>query len=139
MSCCWGEEFWSFWNRSAVTPVTASRFGMPTILSSTIQRNQRSRLMGSRYARSYTVFKPLKDAQQVLVIVRAELRRASPTTERFDIYPFELRYLPADGRLRRRAREWVHSEDPLARYLAVQVFAKHLDPQDTPTLALFSA
>ncbi len=32
------------------------------------------------------------------------------------------------------ARQWVRSDDPLARYLAVRVFAAHFDPHDAVTL-----
>jgi len=80
---------------------------------------------------------PIASTAKVLELVRAEINRDPPTSDItwfYSVAPFELCCLPADDRLLPAARQWATSPNPHARYFAVQVFAKHPDPQDVPFL-----
>jgi hypothetical protein len=79
---------------------------------------------------------PMTDKRQVLAAVRAELSRVPVTKSEtsFFCYPLRPNILPDDDRLVPAAREWVKSDNPLARCLAIGIFQAHRDPQDTPAL-----
>jgi hypothetical protein len=77
----------------------------------------------------------ITDPEKILAIVREEARRAPPAYELADFwFPYAAMWFPKDGRLLPHARNWISSNDPRVRGLAIQVFMQHPDPQDTPSI-----
>jgi hypothetical protein len=83
-----------------------------------------------------TTWEPIKDSDRAVSIVRAELARdprAIETTS-YLVYPLGPHLLPDDDRFVPLARQWVKSDNPLARFMGVGVLDRLKDPQDTPIL-----
>jgi hypothetical protein len=80
--------------------------------------------------------RPQRDGREVVEIVRQEVSRNPATTavEFYGNYTLEGESLPADNRLLPAAREWVHSSEPEARLLGVEVMGAHPEAQDTAVL-----
>jgi hypothetical protein len=135
-----------YWEREAVWPAAGSRAvvfldGIPGSTSSwrindLAAVDSTGRLRSARSDRVWNFeLRQLKSFAELREAVVAEISRpGSGMVERFYDFPFKPNVLTNDDRLLPTARNWVRSDNPSARYLAVRVFQTHREPQDVAAL-----